>query len=43
MWKPEHRQAAERRDLRYPSDLTDTEWALVEPMSRPNAAGASAP
>ena len=24
MWKPEHRRAAERRSLRYPSDLTDT-------------------
>src|SRR6202048_849880 len=32
MWKPEHRRAAERRGLRYPSDLTDAEWALVEPM-----------
>ena len=32
MWKPEHRQAAERHGLRYPSDLTAAEWALVEPM-----------
>ena len=23
MWKPEHRHAAERHGLRYPSDLTD--------------------
>jgi transposase len=30
MWKPEHRRAALRNDLRYPSDLTDAEWALVE-------------
>lgn len=30
MWKPEHRRAADRRGLRYPSDLTDAEWALVE-------------
>jgi transposase len=29
MWKPEHRRAADRRGLRYPSDLTDGEWALV--------------
>ena len=29
MWKPEHRRAAERHGLRYPSDLTDAEWALV--------------
>ena len=31
MWTPEHRRAANRRGLRYPSDLTDAEWALVEP------------
>jgi transposase len=35
MWKPEHRAAAERRELRYPSDLTDGEWALVEPLIPP--------
>jgi hypothetical protein len=35
MWKPEHRRAAERHDLRYPSDLTDAEWALVQPMIPP--------
>jgi transposase len=29
MWKPEHRRTADRRGLRYPSDLTDAEWALV--------------
>lgn len=31
MWKPEHRRAANRRGLRYPSDLTDAEWTLVAP------------
>ena len=35
MWKPEHRRAADRRGLRYPSDLIDAEWALVEPMIPP--------
>lgn len=35
MWKPEHRAAADRRGLRYPSDLTDAEWALVEPLIPP--------
>src|SRR5213075_2141921 len=40
MWKPEHRRAAERRGLRYPSDLTDAEWALVEPMIPPAKRGA---
>src|SRR5437899_5148527 len=35
MWKPEHRIAADRSGLRYPSDLTGAEWAVVEPMLRP--------
>jgi transposase len=39
MWKPEHRRAADRRGLRYPSDLTDAEWALVAPMIRPAKRG----
>ena len=39
MWKPEHRRAAERRGLRYPSDLSDAEWALVEPLIPPAKRG----
>src|SRR5262245_14657551 len=39
MWKPEHRQAADRSCLRYPSDLTDAEWAIVEPMIPPTRHG----
>lgn len=39
MWKAEHRLAANRRGLRYPSDLTDAEWALVEPMIPPAKRG----
>ena len=39
MWKPEHRAAAERRGLRYPSDLRDAEWALVAPLIRPAKRG----
>ena len=35
MWTPEHRRAAERSGLRYPSNLTDAEWAIVEPMIPP--------
>ncbi len=35
MWTPEHRVAANHRGLRYPSDLTDAEWMLVEPMIPP--------
>jgi transposase len=39
MWKREHRAAADRRGLRYPSDLTDDEWALVAPLIRPAKRG----
>ncbi len=39
MWKPEHRRAADRHGLRYPSDLTDAEWALVAPMIPPAKRG----
>src|SRR3954452_3264792 len=39
MWKPEHRVAADRRGLRYESDLTDAEWALVAPLIRPAKRG----
>jgi transposase len=35
MWKPEHRAAADRRGLRYPSDLSDSEWTLVELLIPP--------
>jgi len=35
MWKPEHRRAADRHGLRYPSDLSDSEWALIEPAIPP--------
>lgn len=31
MWSKEDRAKYERRGLRYPSDLTDSEWALIEP------------
>jgi transposase len=34
-WTAEHRRAADRRGLRYPSDLTEAEWALVAPLIRP--------
>src|SRR3954447_869077 len=39
MWKPEHRLAANRSGLRYPSDLTDAEWVIVEPMIPPARPG----
>jgi transposase len=39
MWTPEHRAAADRGGLRYPSDLIDAEWALVAPLIRPARRG----
>ena len=39
MWKPEHRCAAERHGMRYPSDLSDAEWALVGPLIPPARRG----
>jgi transposase len=39
MWTKEHRQARHRKGLRYPSDLTDPEWALVEPLIPPAKRG----
>jgi transposase len=39
MWKPEHRIAADRSGLRYPSDPTGAEWAVVEPMIPPAKPG----
>ncbi len=32
MWTKENRGRYDRSRLRYPSDLTDEEWALVEPL-----------
>src|ERR1041384_7043947 len=39
MWTPGHRRAANRNGLRYPSDLTDDEWAMVEPLIPPARQG----
>lgn len=39
MWTIEHRRAADRRGLRYPSDLTEAEWALVVPFVPPARRG----
>jgi transposase len=32
MWTTENRRTYERVGLRYPSDLTDAEWALIAPL-----------
>ena len=40
MWTADHRiAAAARKGLRYPSDLTDSEWVLIEPMIPPAKRG----
>ena len=39
MWKPDHRPAANRRGLRYPSDLIDSEWTLIESAIPPATRG----
>src|SRR5437660_9249124 len=39
MWTPEHRRAADRHGLRYPSDLSDDGWALIEPAIPPAKRG----
>jgi transposase len=32
MWTTENRHRYDRSALRYPSDLTDAEWALIKPL-----------
>jgi transposase len=39
MWKPEHRLAAGRSRLRYPSDLNAAEWALIAALIPPARRG----
>lgn len=39
MWTPENRPHYNRDHLRYPSDLTDAEWALIEPLIPPAKRG----
>lgn len=35
MWTTENRKRYDRSQLRYPSDLTDEEWGLIEPLIPP--------
>jgi transposase len=39
MWTKENRGRYGRSRLRYPSDLTDEEWALAEPLIAPAKRG----
>ena len=39
MWTDKNRAKYDRDHLRYPSDLTDDEWACVEPLIPPARRG----
>ena len=39
MWTKENRGRYDRSRLRYPSDLTDEEWALAKPLIPPAKPG----
>jgi putative transposase len=39
MWTKENRPRYNRDHLRYPSDLTDEEWALIAPLIPPAKRG----
>jgi hypothetical protein len=39
MWTNENRAQYDRGTLRYPSDLTDNEWALISPLIPPAKRG----
>ena len=39
MWTTENRPRYNRDRLRYPSDLTDREWALIGPLIPPAKPG----
>src|SRR5208283_4486830 len=39
MWTSKNRRRYDRSKLRYPSDLTDDEWKLVEPLIPPGKPG----
>ena len=39
MWTNKNRGSYDRSKLRYPSDLTDEEWALIEPLIPPSKRG----
>ena len=39
MWTSKNRARYDRSKLRYPSDLTDDEWRLIEPLIPPGKTG----
>ena len=42
MWTTENRSRYDRRGLRYPSDMTDAEWALIADLIPPAKRGGNA-
>ena len=43
MWTADNRPRYNRDKLRYPSDLTDAEWAHIEPLIPPGKPGGGKP
>ncbi len=39
MWTPQNRKRYDRSQLRYPSDLTEEEWAHIAPLIPPATPG----
>lgn len=39
MWNSQRRRAADRQNLRYPSDLTDVEWLQIKSLVPPSRRG----
>jgi hypothetical protein len=39
MWTPQNRKRYDRSQLRYPTDVTDDEWALIAPLIPPAKPG----
>jgi len=39
MWTSKNRARYDRSKLRYPSDVSDEEWLLIEPLIRPGKSG----
>ena len=39
MWTTENRTRYDQSELRHPSDLTDDEWAMIEPLIPPATRG----
>ena len=39
MWTDDHRETHKPRSSRYPSDISDEEWAIIEPMLPPPRTG----